>query len=302
MPENLSKPRLYFTDSHVLPLPVGHKFPIAKYRMLRDLLDHTGLFQLEPAPMGDVETIKRTHDPSYVDDFVHGRLSDAAIRRIGFPWSPELVKRTLASVGATLAATDEALRNGWGGTLAGGTHHAFYAEGSGFCIFNDIAVAIRKLQTEVRLERFAVIDLDVHQGDGTAQIFQNDPSVLTFSIHCKNNFPLRKQTSKFDIALDAGVGDDRYLEILREALPRVWAFQPQIIFYQAGVDVLRSDALGRLALSPEGLEQRDRVVFESVRQRELPLVVTLGGGYSNPIELTARAHANTFLLAREILS
>ena len=301
MPENLSQPRLYFTDSYVLPLPVGHKFPIAKYRMLRDLLEPTGLFQLEPAPMADVETIKLTHDATYVDDFVHGRLSDAAIRRIGFPWSPELVKRTLASVGATLAATDEALRNGFGGTLAGGTHHAFYGEGSGFCIFNDIAVAIRNLQAEGRFERFAVIDLDVHQGDGTAQIFRDDSSVLTFSIHCKNNFPLRKQTSKLDIALDSGVGDDRYLEILREALPRVWAFLPQIVFYQAGVDVLKSDALGRLALSPQGVQQRDRMVFESVRQHAIPLVITLGGGYSNPIELTARAHANTFLLGREIL-
>jgi acetoin utilization deacetylase AcuC-like enzyme len=293
---------LYYTDSHALPLPTGHKFPIAKYRMLRDLLERTGFFQFEPAPLSDLTTIKLSHDPAYVEDFVRGRLSDAAIRRIGFPWSPELVKRTLASVGATLAATDEALKNGWGGTLAGGTHHAFYAEGAGFCIFNDIAVAIRKLQAARRFERFAVIDLDVHQGDGTAQIFQDDPSVLTFSIHCKNNFPLRKQISKFDIALDAGVGDDAYLQILLEALPRVWAFKPQIIFYQAGVDVLKSDALGRLALSPEGLHQRDRVVFELVRKRELPFVITLGGGYSVPIELTARAHANTFLLAREILS
>ena len=165
-----------------------------------------------------------------------------------------------------------------------------------------MAVAIRKLQSERRYERFAVIDLDVHQGDGTAQIFQDDPRVLTFSVHCKNNFPLRKQKSTIDIELDAGVSDDAYLEALAGALPRVWSFQPEIVFYQSGVDALASDVLGRLDLSLDGVPTRDRLVCESARNLHVPLVITLGGGYSNPITLTVEAHANTFLLAREIFN
>ena len=295
-------PRLFYTDEYPLPLPPGHKFPISKYRLLRTRLEQTNLFALEAAPLANRETITLAHEANYVDDFLHGRLSDAAIRRIGFPWSPELVTRTLASAGGTLAATEQAISARWCGTLAGGTHHAFVSEGSGFCVFNDVAVAIRKLQSERRYERFAVIDLDVHQGDGTAQIFQDDPRVLTFSVHCKNNFPLRKQKSTIDIELDAGVSDDAYLEALAGGLPRVWSFQPEIVFYQSGVDALASDVLGRLDLSLDGLTTRDRLVCEGARNLHVPLVITLGGGYSNPITLTVEAHANTFLLAREIFN
>jgi len=293
-------PRLFYTDEYPLPLPPGHKFPISKYRLLRTRLEQANVFALKPAPLAGREAITLAHAANYVDDFLYGRLSDAAIRRIGFPWSPELVTRTLASVGGTVAATEQAISARWCGTLAGGTHHAFVSEGSGFCVFNDVAVAIRKLQSERRFERFAVIDLDVHQGDGTAQIFQDDPSVLTFSVHCKNNFPLRKQKSTIDIELEAGVSDNEYLEALAGALPRVWSFQPEIVFYQSGVDALASDVLGRLDLSLDGLKTRDRLVCEGTRKLHVPLVITLGGGYSNPITLTVEAHANTFLLAREI--
>lgn len=300
---------LFYTHHHAIPLPPGHKFPIDKYRLLYELLNAEKGFLLEPAPLADPSTVELVHDPEYVSAFMRGALDAAATRRIGFPWSEQLVARTMASVGGTLAATREALAAGWGGNLAGGTHHAFRSHGSGFCVFNDIAVAIRWLSTTLELGgherpigRAAVIDLDVHQGDGTAHIFQHDPNVLTLSLHCKNNFPLQKQRSKIDVELEAGSGDEEYLHVLDSVLPRVVEFAPDIVFYQAGVDGLKSDTLGRLSLSPEGLKERDRRVMQTVRELEAPLVITMGGGYSSPIALTAEAHANTFRMAEKILS
>src|SRR6201981_1120174 len=295
--------RLFYADHCVLPLPPEHKFPIKKYRMLRELLVKDGFFTLEEAPLAHIETIVLAHVWGYVEAFLQGALSAGAMRRIGFPWSPGLVRRTLASVGSTLAATREAVATGWGGTLAGGTHHAFAAEGSGFCVFNDIAIAARWLHRERCLQRgrVAVIDLDVHQGDGTADIFRGDSSVMTLSVHCKNNFPLRKQQSSLDVELDAGVGDEEYLRVLEGVLPRVWEFGPEFVFYQSGVDGLASDRLGRLRLSHAGLMERDRMVMRGVRELGVPFVITLGGGYSEPIELTAEAHAHTFRVARELL-
>ncbi|PYX22995.1 MAG: histone deacetylase, partial [Acidobacteria bacterium] len=259
--------RLFYTDHCVLPLPPEHKFPIGKYRMLRELLVKDGFFTLEEAPLAHTATIVLAHDAEYVEAFLQGTLSAGSVRRIGFPWSPGLVRRTLASVGSTLAATREAVATGWGGTLAGGTHHAFAAEGSGFCVFNDIAVAARWVHRERCLQRgrVAVIDLDVHQGDGTADIFRGDASVMTLSVHCKNNFPLRKQQSSLDVELDAGVGDEEYLRVLEAVLPRVWEFGPEFVFYQSGVDGLASDRLGRLRLSHAGLMERDRMMMRGVR-------------------------------------
>jgi acetoin utilization deacetylase AcuC-like enzyme len=293
-------PRLFYTDHYELPLPPGHRFPIEKYRLLRELLEADGEFAIEPAPLAELAKIQLAHAPEYVRAFVEGTLGDAAMRRIGFPWSEGLVKRTLASVGSTLAATQEALSRGWGGTLAGGTHHAFRAEGSGYCVFNDIAVAIAWLRAEHALRRAAVVDLDVHQGDGTAEIFRNDPDVLTLSVHCKNNFPLRKQQSRIDVELDAGTGDDVYLEKLAAVLPKVAEFHPEIIFYQSGVDALAEDRLGKLSLTQAGLRARDEQVMKMARAAAVPLVITLGGGYAEPIRLTAEAHANTFRVAREM--
>jgi acetoin utilization deacetylase AcuC-like enzyme len=264
--------------------------------MLRELLARDGMFEFTPAPLADPADIALAHDPAYVAAFVEGRLAAGAMRRIGFPWSTGLVERTLASAGGTLGATEDALAHGWGGTLAGGTHHALYAEGAGFCVFNDIAIAIRKLQRDSRVTRAAVIDLDVHQGDGTAAIFHEDPRVFTFSMHGAANFPFRKQQSRLDIALADGTGDEAYVERLSEALPEVMAFAPEIVFYQSGVDTLASDRLGRLSLTPGGLRERDRMVFETCRAAGVPVVVTLGGGYSEPIELTVEAHGNTFRL------
>jgi acetoin utilization deacetylase AcuC-like enzyme len=294
------RPRLFYTDNHILPLPVGHKFPIQKYRLLREALEAEGIFALEPAPFAERAVIELVHDPAYVEAFLGGTLDASAMRRIGFPWSQGLVDRTLASVGSTLSATRVALAAGWGGTLAGGTHHAFVAEGSGFCVFNDIAVAARWLQHEGGLTRIAVIDLDVHQGDGTAQIFADDPRVLTLSVHCKNNFPLRKQKSRIDVELNAGAGDEEYLRVLENVLPQVWEFQPQAVFYQSAVDGLASDLLGHLELTHTGLARRDSIVMGSVRAQRTPLVITLGGGYSQPVELTVHAHAQTFRTAYQI--
>jgi acetoin utilization deacetylase AcuC-like enzyme len=282
--------RLFYCDHHEIPLPPGHRFPKRKYRMLRDLL--SGAFDFEPAPEASVAEIARVHDPAYVQAFVEGTLDAAAVRRIGFPWSEGLVRRTLASVGGTLAATQEALATGWGGTLAGGTHHAFPGYGSGFCVFNDFAVAIASAGL-----RAAVVDLDVHQGDGTAAFFEHDPDVFTLSMHGAHNFPFRKQQSKLDVTFQDGTGDAEYLAALEEALPRIVEFGPCIVFYQSGVDGLREDTLGRLSLTLAGLRQRDLLVFETVRRLSVPLVVTLGGGYADPIERTVEAHAQTFVAA-----
>lgn len=287
-------PRLYYTDGYVIPLPSGHRFPMAKYRLARDLLASDGVFQLEPAPLASSDVIKLAHAPEYVESFLTGALDATAMRRIGFSWSEALVQRTLASVGGTLSATRDALECGWGGNLAGGTHHAFRNAGSGFCVFNDIAVAIQWLRHTAQIARAAVIDLDVHQGDGTAEIFGDDPQVLTLSLHCETNFPFRKRQSSIDISLPDGTGDNAYLETLAAVLPRVLDFEPDIIFYQSGVDTLASDALGHLQLTHSGLMERDRLVCQTARDSGIPLVVTMGGGYSVPIELTAQAHANTF--------
>lgn len=275
---------------------------MAKYRMVRDRLARTGLFTFECAEPASTEVVELAHDRTYVRQVLDGSLPPAAFRRIGFPWSPALVLRSLASVGGTLGASHDALRRGWGGHLAGGTHHAFRDEGSGYCVFNDMAVAIQLLRRDGRIRRAAIVDLDVHQGDGTARIFQDDPDVLTLSIHGARNFPFRKQRSRIDIALPDGTGDDEYLRILEEVLPRVFESQPEVIFYQSGVDALDSDTLGRLRLSMAGLSLRDVILMRAVRATGIPFVITLGGGYSSPLERTAEAHANTFLNAQAVFS
>lgn len=292
--------RLFYTDQHAIDLPAEHRFPMPKYRMIRDLLAADGRFEFIAAPLASAEIVQLAHDSEYVRRFLAGSLSAQEMRRIGFPWSEQLVRRTMASVGGTLSAMEDALSTGWGGTLAGGTHHAFRGEGSGYCVFNDIAVAIQSLRHTGRVRRVAVVDLDVHQGDGTAQIFADEPSVLTFSMHCEANFPFRKQQSKIDISLREGTGDEEYLAQLEVVLPQVFEFHPDIIFYQSGVDGLYADALGKLKLTHEGLKQRDRLVMTAVRGSGVPFVVTLGGGYAKPIELTAEAHANTFRVAADI--
>jgi len=293
--------RLFYCDHHTFPLPAGHRFPARKYALLRAALEAGGSYELQPAPLAEAETIALAHDAEYVRQFLDGTVDPKIMRRIGFPWSQQLARRTLASVGGTLAAAADALDTGFGGNLAGGTHHAHRAEGSGFCVFNDLAVATLALRREGRVRRAAVLDLDVHQGDGTASIFSGDADVLTISLHGENNFPFRKQSSRVDIGLPDGVGNEEYLRRLSDVLPGVVEFRPEILFYQSGVDGLAADRLGRLALSHAGLMERDRAVFEIVKLHGIPVVVTLGGGYADPIGLTVEAHANTFRTAAEVL-
>ncbi len=291
---------LFYCDHHHFPLPPGHKFPLTKYRLIRERLEPDTRFSLQSSSFASREALLRVHAEEYVDGFLAGTLPPQLMRRIGFPWSPELVGRTLASAGATLLATSAALDCGFGGTLAGGTHHAFRDEGAGFCVFNDLAVAIAAARSERGVVRAAVIDLDVHQGDGTAVIFEADPNVFTLSLHGAHNFPLRKQHSVLDVELPDGTSDEAYLLALRAALDRVWDFRPELVLFQSGVDALAADRLGRLSLSQDGLAQRDTVVMEQARNLSIPLVVTLGGGYSDPIEQTVAAHAQTFLKAAEV--
>ncbi len=272
-----------------------------KYRLIRRRLEAAGTFQFAPGPLAARDDLLLAHDPDYVDRVLNDALSDQELRRIGFPRLPQLITRTLSSVGATVAAANIALQEGWAGVLAGGTHHAHRDFGSGFCVFNDIAVAILRLLASGQVRRAAVIDLDVHQGDGTAAIFAGSPDVFTFSTHGRHNFPFRKHPSTLDVDFETGTTDEEYLAVLASALPKVFAFAPDMVFYQSGVDGLATDRLGKLALTPDGLKRRDEIVFNAISQAGIPCVVTLGGGYSQPIEHTVAAAASTFLSAAQIL-
>ena len=293
-------PRLFYCDHYTIPLPAGHKFPSAKYRLLREMLEADGVYRLEPAQPASREAVEAAHDPVYVGGFLAGTLAPAIMRRVGFPWSPDLVQRTLASLGGTLGAADDALRTGFGGNLAGGTHHAFRAEGSGFCVFNDLAVAILGLRRAGRIRRAAVVDLDVHQGNGTAHIFEGDPTVFTLSLHQENNYPVPKARSSLDVGLADRTGDEAYAARLEQALAPVWSFAPELVLYQAGADPYRDDQLGGLSLSFAGLAARDRAVLEGCARRAIPVAATLGGGYARRLEDTLAIHAQTcrLVLAR----
>jgi acetoin utilization deacetylase AcuC-like enzyme len=297
----MRRPLLFYCDAYHFPLPGGHKFPLDKYRMLREALERHNCFRFALADFAPRAALERVHDAAYIDAFLQGALSEQEQRRIGFPWSEVLVQRTLSSVGGALGAAQEAMETGWGGVLAGGTHHAFRDCGAGFCVFNDIAVATEYLRAERNITRVAVVDLDVHQGDGTAAIFADDPNVFTLSAHGAANFPFRKQQSDLDLAFERGTEDSAFLQGVATALEHVVGFAPQVIIYQSGVDGLKEDTLGHLHLTHEGLRNRDAMVFQLARNLGVPLVLLLGGGYASPISATVAAHENTFLLANEIL-
>ena len=274
---------------------------MAKYALLRAALKADGFDDLHPA----VRVGGRDRISAFAG--VRARFYGGYARRFRGPahrisWSPELVRRTLASSGGTLAAARDALTLGIAGNLAGGTHHAFRDVGEGFCVLNDLAIAIQTLRREGRIQRAAVIDLDVHQGDGTAAIFQGDCDILTLSIHGEHNFPFRKQRSSIDIGLHDGAGDEEFLKALGDSLPAVEEFRPDLILYQSGVDALREDRLGRLRMTLDGLKQRDHFVFERTNRAKLPVAITLGGGYSEPVEMTVAAHANTFRIGEAVYS
>ena len=293
----------FHSDHWVLPLPEGHRFPMGKYRLLRERVG-TDLPQIglsEPVPASDGE-LALVHTPTYVAAVCEGLLSAAQQREIGFPWSERMVERSRRSVGATIAAARTALREGIAANLAGGTHHASADRGGGYCVFNDVAVAARLMQAEWhrqrrRLLRIAVIDLDVHQGNGTAAIFRDDPTVFTLSIHAEKNFPFRKEASDLDVDLPDGCADAQYLAALDTALARLWqrheAAPPGLIFYLAGADPHEGDRLGRLKLSTAGLAERDRRVFAAARERRIPLALSMAGGYGRAIEDTVAIQINT---------
>ena len=283
---------------YYLPLPEGHPFPMVKYTLVYDRLRETGLLPAanimlpEEATRADLE---RVHEKDYLDRLFGEGLSVTEQRAIGVPWSPRLLRRSRLAVQGTILAAESALEQGRGGNLAGGTHHAFADHGEGFCVLNDIAVAIRRLQHEKRIERALVIDLDVHQGNGTAAIFEGDDSVFTFSMHGERNYPSRKMRSTLDIGLPDGIDDEAYLSTLEINLPKlIENFSPDVVFYLAGVDVAAGDRYGRFNLSDDGIRARDRCVLDWTRRHGLPIAITLAGGYSpNPVR-TAMLHTIVF--------
>ncbi len=293
--------KAFYTDHFVLPLPEGHRFPMAKYARLRQRVAQAGLFRshglVVPHAATDDE-ITRAHEPEYLQRVQCGELTDRELRRIGFPWSPQMVERSRRSSGATIEACRGALDDGCAINLAGGTHHAFSDHGEGYCVFNDAAVAARAMQAEGRVERVVIVDCDVHQGNGTARIFMDDPTVFTFSIHGARNFPFHKEKSDLDVELADGVGDETYLEALDRALTGVFDLaRADLAIYLAGADPFVGDQFGRLALSKRGLLERDRIVLNHCRRAGLPLVVTMAGGYARQIDDTVDIHFQTVQLA-----
>ncbi|MCJ7677862.1 MAG: histone deacetylase [Anaerolineales bacterium] len=289
--------KAFTADSVSLPLPEGHRFPAEKYSRLRRRIESEGAFAAidlclpEPATEAQLALV---HSPEYIQAFRGGTLSEREIRRIGLPWSLALVERSLRSVGGTMAACQAAALDGLAIHLGGGTHHAFPVHGAGYCVFNDCAVAARHLQAQQIVARILILDLDVHQGDGTAAIFAGDTTVYTCSLHSMSNFPFRKQTSDLDVALADGTGDEDYLQALQHALDiALPASRPDLVLYIAGADPYAGDTLGRLSISIDGLAERDRFVFDAMAAAGLPVAVVLGGGYARRIDDTVQIHVNT---------
>lgn len=297
--------KAFYSDHFVLPLPEGHRFPMAKYSMLRQRVatELVGVQMLE-APAATLGELALVHSPDYVNAVLSGTLSAEAIREIGFPWSPAMAERSVRSAGASIAAARAASTEGIAGNLAGGTHHASAHQGGGFCVFNDIAVAARVLQMEhfrasKQSLKVLVIDLDVHQGNGTASIFAHDPSVFTLSLHGEKNFPFRKVNSDLDVGLPDGCTDDPYLEALLRALESVNArFSADFVIYLAGADAHEGDRLGRLKLTEKGMAQRDQCVFDWVKGIHKPMFICMGGGYGHNLDTTVSVQMNTWQLAQ----
>ena len=299
----------FHSDLFVLPLPANHRFPMEKYRLLREAVHaHLPVVRLREAPLTSEGELALAHTPNYVNDVFEGRLSAAQQREIGFPWTQRMVDRSRRSVGATIAAARSALQEGVATNLAGGTHHAYADRGSGFCVFNDVAVAARLMQAEWhrshrKLLRVALIDLDVHQGNGSASIFRDDPTVFTLSLHGEKNFPFRKEAGDLDVPLPDGCDDDAYLAALDGALETLWrrheGAPPGLLFYLAGADPHEGDRLGRLKLTTAGLAERDRRVLAAARLRGIPLAMSMAGGYGRVIEETVAVQLNTLRAAVE---
>ena len=280
------------------------RFPRDRYRMLRSRLENSGsgsLISIREAPLGSRAQVELAHEPGYVGRFLNQELSEREIRRIGLrPWTPLLIPRTLHIVGGALAALESALDSGGlAGNMAGGTHHAHEDFGSGYCVFNDLAVCARHALGRPGISRVLILDLDVHQGDGTATIFSDEPDVLTISVHCGANFPFRKSESDHDYPVAEGMGDEEYLEVVERALETGLNHHPDLVLFQAGVDGLKEDALGRLSLTRSGMRRRNQKVFDACESFGLPCVVFMGGGYSKPIDATVDAFEDLFVQAAE---
>lgn len=289
--------KVFSTDQYGLPLPDWHTFPMAKYERLRRRVEEEGMVAAEdlatPHAATDAELL-RVHDADYLRRVCEGTLSVAEVREIGLPWSPQLVERSRRSCGATIDACRRALDDGVSVNLAGGTHHAFRDHGAGYCVFNDAAVASRAMQAEGRAARVVIVDCDVHQGDGTASIFADDPTVYTFSIHGARNYPLRKKQSNLDVELDDGIGDLEYLEALKGALPTVLRdAEAGLAIYLAGADPFEGDRLGRLRVSKAALAERDRFVLDACFDAGLPVAIAMAGGYGRVIDDTVEIHLQT---------
>jgi acetoin utilization deacetylase AcuC-like enzyme len=291
--------KAFYSDHFVLPLPAGHRFPMSKYRLLRDAVSAEGNIELNEAPAATDTQILLAHAPRYLQAVIRGELTPKEQREIGFPWSLEMVERSRRSVGATLAACEAAGVDGISVNLAGGTHHAFRERGSGFCVFNDAAIAAKVLQKSSNPKaRVAIIDLDVHQGDGTASIFQGDPTVFTLSLHGERNYPFNKQLSSLDVPLPDACEDDAYLEALDAALEQVKArFEPQFVLYLAGADPHESDRLGRLKVTKAGMATRDLMVMQYAQSQHCPMAIMMAGGYSTDVNQIVEIHLQTVRLA-----
>lgn len=291
--------KAFYTDHFVLPLPSGHRFPMEKYSRLRDLAGSQAGIELVEAPSATDTQILYAHDPSYLIKVIDGTLSAQEQREIGFPWSTQMVERSRRSAGATVAAAKTALQEGIAANLAGGTHHAYRDTGSGFCVFNDSAIAARTLQKEVNPSlKVAVIDLDVHQGNGTAAILQNDDSIFTLSIHGENNFPFKKEQSDLDMGLADGCNDEVYLRSLSTALDQLdTRFKADCLIFLAGADPHEGDRLGRLDISKDGMRLRDEMVFQYALDRQLPIAFSMAGGYGKEIQSTVDIHFQTIKTA-----
>jgi acetoin utilization deacetylase AcuC-like enzyme len=290
--------KAFYSDHFVLPLPQGHRFPMQKYRLVRERAVLVPDIEFHEAPHATDGVLALAHHPDYIHRVSTGNLSSAEQKAIGFPWTPQMVERSRRSAGATIAACRAAMEQGTAVNLAGGTHHAHADRGEGFCVFNDAAIAARLMQAERRAARVAIVDLDVHQGNGTASILARDESVFTLSLHGEHNYPFKKEVSDIDVALPDGAGDMVYLAALQDALAELFTrFSPQLIIYLAGADPHEGDRLGRLKLTMDGLARRDRMVLDKAREHGIPVAVTMAGGYGKNIQDTVAVHLQTIAIA-----
>ena len=295
--------QVFYTPRYYADIGAGHVFPIRKFELVRDKLLAEGTLRpaeiIEPTPAA-LEDVLLVHTEDYVFRLCRGNLTPREIRRLGLPWSESLVRRSFYATGGTIAAAEVALAEGYGSNLAGGTHHSFADRGEGFCVLNDVAIAIRALRARKLLRRAAIVDCDVHQGNGTATIFAGDKDTFTFSMHGANNYPLFKAQSTLDVELPDGTTDGEYLKLLANHLPLVFQHDPQIVFYLAGADPYSRDKLGRLALSIEGLRDRDAFVLHECYEREVPVVTVMSGGYGKDISDTIEIHCNTIRMVKQV--